>query len=352
MTGYTGKWRNLRFCIATKNYSSNDFDPKIGEEYSMDAPSGLDALTVNYDWSESEEVSSGAKLFGKVDGQPVILPYPIIEEYTLNPATSTTLGGVIIGNGLMIDSNGVLSIPSTGGVTVDLSNHITNYRFAEAVETVYHAVWDELADWYIEASKVEANPAFMRRVLGITLRLVHPFAPFVTETIWTTIRGQESLLISQPWPSELKFSKTKAADFETIVELVNELRNIQGQLPNRKYRLVYDESRAVGDNEELIASLARLRDVKHDHTPHGLRIVLPRSTTWLELSDEEILSYKDDLQAKLDKLKNEIYALEKRLSNKGYIEKAPEKLVEETKRNLSDKKRQTTHIGEQLSEIS
>lgn len=237
-------------------------------------------------------------------------------------------------------------------VRVDLSNHITNYRFAEAVETVYHAVWDELADWYIEASKVEANPAFMRRVLGITLRLVHPFAPFVTETIWTTIRGQESLLISQPWPSELKFSKTKAADFETIVELVNELRNIQGQLPNRKYRLVYDESRVVEDNEGLITSLARLKDVKHDHTPHGLHIVLPRSTTWLELSDEEILSYKDDLQAKLDKLKNEIYALEKRLSNKGYIEKAPEKLVEETKRNLSDKKRQTTHIGEQLSEIS
>lgn len=235
---------------------------------------------------------------------------------------------------------------------IDLSNHITNYRFAEAVETVYHTVWDELADWYIEASKVEANPAFMRRVLGITLRLVHPFAPFVTETIWTTIRGQESLLISQPWPSELKFSKTKAADFETIVELVNELRNIQGQLSNRKYRLVYDESRVVGDNEELITSLARLKDVKHDHTPHGLRIVLPRSTTWLELSDEEILSYKDDLQAKLDKLKNEIYALEKRLSNKGYIEKAPERLVEETKRNLSDKKRQTTHIGEQLSEIS
>ena len=235
---------------------------------------------------------------------------------------------------------------------VDLSNHITNYRFAEAIETVYHTVWDELADWYIEASKVEANPAFMRRVLGIALRLVHPFAPFVTETIWTTIRGQESLLISQPWPSELKFSKTKVADFETIVELVNELRNIQGQLPNRKYRLVYDESRVVGDNEELITSLARLKDVKHDHTPHGLRIVLPRSITWLELSGEEILSYKDDLQAKLDKLKNEIYALEKRLSNKGYIEKAPEKLVEETKRNLSDKRRQTTHIGEQLSEIS
>lgn len=124
LTGFSGKWRNLRFCLVTKNYSSNDFDPKLGEEYTMDAPSGLDALTVNYNWEELVEVPSGSLLFGKVNGQPTILPYPNIEGYTLKPATSTTLGGIIVGNGLMIDTNGVLSIPSTGGVTVDLSNHI------------------------------------------------------------------------------------------------------------------------------------------------------------------------------------------------------------------------------------
>ena len=79
---------------------------------------------------------------------------------------------------------------------------------------------------------------------------------------------------------------------------------------------------------------------------------MPSSTTWLELTEEEIDSYKDDLQTKLDKLKNEIYALEKRLANKGYVEKAPTALVEETKKQLADKKRQTTHISEQLAEIS
>ena len=234
----------------------------------------------------------------------------------------------------------------------DLDNHLSNYRFAEAIETVYHCIWDELADWYIEASKSDNNPAFMRRVLGIALRLVHPFAPFVSETIWTTIRGEESLLISQPWPTELRYSKDKANDFSKIIELVDELRNIQGQLPNRRYRLVYEESRVVSENEELIASLAKLKDVKQDKTPHGLKVVLPSSTTWLELTEEEIDSYKDDLQTKLDKLKNEIYALEKRLANKGYVEKAPTALVEETKKQLADKKRQTTHIGEQLAEIS
>lgn len=234
----------------------------------------------------------------------------------------------------------------------DLDNHLSNYRFAEAIETVYHCIWDELADWYVEASKSDNNPAFMRRVLGIALRLVHPFAPFASETIWTTIRGEESLLISQPWPTELRYSKDKANDFSKIIELVDELRNIQGQLPNRRYRLVYEEGRVVSENEELIASLAKLKDVKQDKTPHGLKVVLPSSTTWLELTEEEIDSYKDDLQTKLDKLKNEIYALEKRLANKGYIEKAPTALVEETKKQLADKKRQTTHIGEQLAEIS
>lgn len=234
---------------------------------------------------------------------------------------------------------------------IDLDNYIQNYRFAEAVDTIYHAIWDDLADWYIEASKVEADAAFMRRVLSIALRLAHPFAPFVTETIWTTIRGEESLLISQPWPEELEYSKAKAKDFEFVMELVNSIRNITSQLPNRKYCLVYDDNDKVGECAELIASLAKLKGVKHDRTPHGLKIVLPRCITWLELSDEEMNSYKDDLQTKLESLKNEVYTLERRLENKGYVEKAPEALVEETRRQLSDKKRQTTYLAEQLSEL-
>ena len=233
-----------------------------------------------------------------------------------------------------------------------LDKHIQNYRFAEAMETIYHAIWDELADWYIEATKTASDPAFMRRILGIALRLVHPFAPFVSETIWTTVRGKESLLISQDWPKKLRFSKDKATDFAKVIELVNGIRNITSQLPARRYRLVYSDDRVVGENEDLIASLAKLKDVKQDKTPRGLRIVLPHSTTWLELTTEEIQSYKDELQDKLDNLKNQVYKLEARLANKGYVEKAPASLVEETKRDLADKKRQATHIAEQLSDIS
>ncbi len=229
---------------------------------------------------------------------------------------------------------------------------ITSYRFAEAMEVVYHCIWDDLADWYIEASKASDNIAFMRRVLSIALRLVHPFAPFVSETIWTTFRGEESLLISQHWPSQLKFSKRQASSFDRVIELVDELRNITSQLPPAKYCLVFDDCQIIEENQALIKSLAKLRGIRRDRTPHGLKIVLPHSTAWLELTEEEITDYKDKLQAKLAKLKSEIYGLERRLASQGYLEKAPEQLVHETKKQLADKKRRTVHLGEQLAEIS
>ena len=229
---------------------------------------------------------------------------------------------------------------------------IAGYRFAEAMEAVYHCIWDDLADWYIEASKASDNIAFMRRVLSIALRLVHPFAPFVSETIWTTFRGEGSLLISQHWPNQLKFSKRQASSFDRVIELVDELRNITGQLPPAKYCLVFDDCQMIEENQALIKSLAKLRDIRRDRTPHGLKIVLPHSTAWLELTEEEIADYKDKLQAKLAKLKSEIYGLERRLASQGYLEKAPEQLVHETKKQLADKKRRTVHLGEQLAEIS
>lgn len=234
-----------------------------------------------------------------------------------------------------------------------LDNHIANYRFAEAMETIYHVIWDSLADWYIEASKTKANPTFMRRVLSIALRLVHPFAPFVSETIWTTIRGKESLLISQPWPKALRYNKDKATDFDKVIALVSELRYAISQLPNgKKYTLTYDDNRVVEENRELIKDLAKLAAVKHDGTPTGLKVISGRNLSWLVLTEEEVAEYKDKLSQQLEKLKNEIYALEKRLSNKGYVDKAPANLVQETRDSLADKKRESTHIAEEINSIS
>src|SRR6202035_3921163 len=63
-----------------------------------------------------------------------------------------------------------------------VSDDLDHYRFSEAYESVYHFIWDDLADWYIEASKAAANKPLLKHLLEVTLILLHPFAPFVSET--------------------------------------------------------------------------------------------------------------------------------------------------------------------------
>lgn len=122
LTGFSGNWRNLRFCITTKNFTDNNFEPNLGIEYTTDEPSGLDALFVTYDWVEQETIADGTKIYGKINNTPILIPYP--ETYNLPNATFNTLGGVKVGSGLLIDSNGVLSLPVSGAINIDLTNHI------------------------------------------------------------------------------------------------------------------------------------------------------------------------------------------------------------------------------------
>ena len=73
--------------------------------------------------------------------------------------------------------------------SANIDTQLENYRFAEASETVYHAIWDNVADWFVEASKTQDNPDMLAWVLETSLKIAHPFAPFVTETIWQTLGG-------------------------------------------------------------------------------------------------------------------------------------------------------------------
>jgi len=80
----------------------------------------------------------------------------------------------------------------------DIARGLESYRFSEAYETLYHFVWDDLADWYIEASKAEPNLPLLTFVLEAVLALAHPFAPFVTETIWQTLEWEKDSISTSP----------------------------------------------------------------------------------------------------------------------------------------------------------
>ena len=79
-----------------------------------------------------------------------------------------------------------------------LGGNLDKYHFAEAYDNLYHTVWDDFADWYIEVAKVQLNASVLAFSLETILKLAHPFAPFVTEAIWQSMQGESSITHHQP----------------------------------------------------------------------------------------------------------------------------------------------------------
>ena len=230
-----------------------------------------------------------------------------------------------------------------------IAEQLENYRFAEASETIYHAIWDDVADWYIEASKKQPNPQLLGWVLDTSLRLAHPFAPFVTETIWQTLGWHEELLISSNWPEALTHDDIAASEFEQLQALVVEARYVTSELPaGRKYGLLYEKDSLIEDNAELIAWLARLGDVKHADQPKGLRLAVANREAWLEVDEKTLYEHQTNLERRLAETRDQEAKLKGRLDNPRYVHQAPEHLVEETRQQLAEKQQLITRLESEL----
>ncbi|MBC7564743.1 valine--tRNA ligase [Candidatus Saccharibacteria bacterium] len=226
---------------------------------------------------------------------------------------------------------------------------LDTYRYAEASDAMYHAIWDSVADWYIEASKDQDNPDLLAWVIDVSLKLAHPFAPFVTETIWQTLQWHDSLLITESWPEIIEFSDISAAEFGRVQQLVTEARFVITSLPNNeKYGLLYQDDSLIEDNKSLIKRLAKLDRVVSAVQPKGLRLAVSGRDAWLDVSEKTLYDHQVNLEERLAANHGDIQALETRLSNPSYVEKAPEKLVEETKRQLEEKKAVVIRLQQEL----
>ncbi len=223
--------------------------------------------------------------------------------------------------------------------SADIEQQLQTYRFAEAGDTVYHAIWDSVADWYIEASKQQENRDLLAWVLDTSLKIAHPFAPFVTETIWQTLSWHKDLLIKTAWPEALDCNDIAAGEFGQLKELVTEIRFVMSELPgNEKYNLLYEDDSLIADNSVLIARLARLSGITHVDQAKGLRLPESGREAWLDVSAETLYEHQTNLETRLAEAHAAIAALQARLDSKSYIEKAPKELVEETREQLEAKK--------------
>ena len=228
-----------------------------------------------------------------------------------------------------------------------------NYNFAEGYEELYHFVWDDMADWYIEASKYQEDNGILLEVFEATLIILHSFAPYVTEVIWQTLFvNKNSLLINQAWPTTASGDKNEAAKFDEIKSIVSESRFIVNTVKIKDTKL-HVSKKDFGDNADLIAKLSRITTISDEaERPSGYRLSQTTKLAWLEIDDKAITTNQNALKDREVSQKNIITGLEKRLKNSDYVDRAPKEIIDQTIQQLAVAKLTLKTIEEEARKFS
>ena len=233
---------------------------------------------------------------------------------------------------------------------------MTEYRFAEAVEMLYSTIWDKYADWFVESQKIYKNVELLKTTLESILIMLHPFAPFVTEAIWQNLSWTEGMIIDSEWPASLEYDEISAENFERIRTVVSEIRamNVSLSLISRgkKFGVLYGEDSIVDDNTILVKFLSRVPSIAATNgSPRGLRLALAGHDVYLDVPDDVISEYKNELETKILSVGRELDSLNSRMMNPAYVERAPAVLVKETRDAIDEKEKLIKRMKEQLESI-
>ncbi len=231
-----------------------------------------------------------------------------------------------------------------------------DYRFAEAIDVLYQTIWDKYADWFLESQKIYQNAELLKTTLEALLIALHPFAPFATEAIWQNLSWTDGFIATAKWPEKLKYDPISAEEFENIRIIVSEVRTTLQSLPGtnnaKKYSLLYDNDSLVEDNLLLIKSLTKVPAINAlNGAPRGLRLALANHELYLDVPEKVVKDYKDALTEKILAVGRELDALNLRLMNPNYVDKAPAHLVKETRDQITEKESLISRLKQQLELI-
>ncbi|MEV7276146.1 valine--tRNA ligase [Streptomyces sp. NPDC093111] len=239
-----------------------------------------------------------------------------------------------------------------------------DFQFAKLSEALYHFAWDEVFDWYVELSKTtffaggegaRVSGRVLGEVLDVMLRLLHPVVPFVTETLWTTLTGGESLVIAD-WPKDSGFRDTAAeqeiALVQRVITEVRRFRKEQGLQDAQKVpaRLTLTGT-ALAAHEAAIRQILRLQ-------PEGEGF---SATATLPVAGAEValdLSGTIDVAAERKRLAKDLAAAEKekaqaqgKLGNEAFLAKAPDNVVDKIRGRLAKADEDIARIQAQLEKL-
>ncbi len=272
-------------------------------------------------------------------------------------------------------------LSKAGQLTVSVTESLDNYRYNDAAASLYRFVWHEFCDWYLEAIKPvlygkkgeeekTATIAVLWSVLKDTIVLLHPFIPFVTEEIWDKMPGTHGSIMKADFPGGDKpmFQDPEAVStMEMIIGIITGIRNIRGEMNISPSRMLTasvqtdDEKKQeqIRTHKEMISGLAKLEVLNLSGT--GNR---PKSaaTSLVEgmvvfVSLEGVIDFSKEaerLVKEAGKIEQELATVQKKLGNKGFMDKAPEDVVQKVqdqKDQLQDKIQKIKTNLEKIQEL-
>ena len=261
-------------------------------------------------------------------------------------------------------------------LVADITRNIENYDLGIAIDKIYNFIWNEFCDWYIEMVKTRiyseneetkiAVSDILNHVFGTSLKLLHPFMPFVTSEIYDNLvcYDEKELMVSK-WPetSDKSVFEKEEETVEKLKQIIGEIRNIRANMnihPSKKSELIFVTERyekEIIEAKEFILKLGFGNEIKVQKDKTGIpenAIAILQEGIELYMPLEDLIDMEEEknrLQNEITKLEAEVQRCEKILSNPGFVNKAPEAKINEEKEKLNKYKEMLNSTQERLSKL-
>ncbi|MEI3605839.1 valine--tRNA ligase [Pseudogracilibacillus sp. SE30717A] len=281
-----------------------------------------------------------------------------------------------------IDLSGELALPDKWILTRlnETIEHVTmntgKYEFGEAGRYLYNFIWDDFCDWYIEMAKVslygedenkkQTTRSVLAHVLDQTLRMLHPYMPFITEEIWQQLPHKGTSITVASWPKvNAEYHDEAASDqMKKIMDIIKAVRNIRAEVntPMSKQVKMYVKTSdhsvttQLEGNRHFIERFCNTSELvigeQIEAPEQSMSAVITGAEVFLPLEglidfDKEIAR----LENELEKWNKEVALVQKKLSNKGFVDKAPEKVVEAERKKEVEYIEKREMVEQRLKEL-
>ena len=248
----------------------------------------------------------------------------------------------------------------------DINKSYSKYRISEALMSTYKLIWDDFCSIFLEIIKPDYQKPIDTKTYNQTiiflediLKLLHPFMPFLTEEIWHSIKERDDDIIVASWPESKSFNKQLISDFERTMEVVSGIRNIRKEKNITKKESIelhmIENEKSEHNLDSIIFKLGNLSQLSY------IKKKIDQAFSFMVKSNEYYIPLTDsfDKDAELEKLNKDLdytkgflKIVEAKLSNKKFVDNAPENLVENEKNKLKDAKEKIRILTEKISSLN